>query len=474
MARPKRMIPMLEKIAAVPEADARAEYVVGLAHFKAGDDKAAQEWFRKSLDHCRRQRGDRVLHFATTQLVIGAARLAEARGWREVLKKAADDYLYVNEGFVDGAELAGVEKASPPLLWAKELVADPEAFLDWFRQVGPAIFERAALLLESVRAKHPADAMQKRLMAHVGKSPSMEAYRDLAILLGWVYNQEEMSAQVLKGARAKVSDPRLEFAAARIFLRVRKTEDALEAAALGVKLAEAGKDAALEESLGLFKARMQLLQGDLEGARATVRRLMERGRAARDAHVAEVCEFAGMLDEAKKRYDGLLARRQRPYLQLARIHESLAGSAADAEAGRRHAVESVRFYNGHARKGSSVEAWPEDEEMLLPLGVAGASSDPGTGREKMLALVGAETFIAELLKRRFDAPAAEVEKEIRAAYRRLCDASADPGARVEAIDRLKAAGLPAVPFIKDGLGSKDVWVRDQVRGLLSEWGEPAP
>lgn len=460
--------------------------MVALARYKLGEVAAAQAWLARCLAACLRQKGDRVFHNSATQLIVAVGTLSRKERWLDLLERAAEAYLEINEGRWSRAPFSRDEGRSAPLLWAAAL-AEARRWEDLYRwaiRIGPDSLRHAPRLLEIVRQGCEADAMESRLLRVVEQAPSPDAYRGLALHLETLYASPERGARILKAARAKISDARLELETALLFLRAVKQAEAAEAAAHGLQLAEKYGDVTLEKRLAIMVARLHLFRSDRAGAARVVLRLVERHGLPDSAHLAEVCEFSASLQEPAQAVRllelalrGYRVERERgfsPFLQIGRIQESLSTLERDPARKRDHAIEAVRYYNGHVRSGSTSPPWPEGEELTIVLDVEGASSTATAGRKRMIELLGEDFFIRRFL----ESPLPALSDNARAALEKhvetLADTATPSERRVAALERARAAGPAAAPLLHSALARCDAWAQFQIRELLDGWAEPAP
>lgn len=472
--RAVKLAGVLEKAAAMPEADARAQIVVALAHHKAREPEKAKPFCRSALDRCRRQKNDRVYHSGTPTLISLLAQLAAANGWRDVLNDAMEAYFDHYNGRVPHEPLAADPKRSPALLWAMELVGKWGELFDFYCRTGPPVFVGAQPLFEAVRRGIKPGDLERELIAWVDRKPEAAAYRLLGNFMGNVYGDRNVVARVLDHARRKLADPGLEFDFARVCVETGDVPQAIQAAGSGLRLAESDGRHGPEETMALYLARLHLLQRDRPAAAAVMRRLIERKHADRDAHVAQVCELAGLLEEARVRYERVRRQSYQPYLELGRVHEALMAACTDAEQAQKHAIESLRYYNGCLRFGSRIPSWPEEESLTLTLGVEGASASPQEARQKLVARLGEDFFLKPFLAGRFQPLPPETARRAAEHFKIMADERADASDRGRALTALRAIGPDVTPVIAGGLEHADPWVKSEIRRALLEWAEPLP
>jgi hypothetical protein len=496
IARAALLAPALAEVAEMKDekggwlTDPRAPFMAGFAYYKAGQEDKAKEWLAKALDRCREMRHDRVNAMICSQLVVGTARLAAVRAWKPLLKKACDDFCYVNEGNVEGAEFAAEEDKSPILLQAAELHGKWTPMYDLLSLGGPYIFRRAENLRAKIAAKVPPDALRAELVAHVEKKPSADAYRLLATFLAWVYDDPSQGAGVMRVARRKLTGEspaaraRFDFDAAKMYVAAhsRGLPDgnalALEAAKAGIEAVESTPDAALEEALGHYAARLHLIVSqDRAAAKAVVERLIARGRATRDFEIGELCAFSGKLDEAVRRFESARSRGFTPYAQLARVTEALA-MKAEGEERKRLALAALRYYNGERHGLHRAPSPPAGEDLLVVMEVEGASMDTMAGRARMMEMLGGEdAFLEAFLKRARPELAEGARKRIEELYKVVAD-EPDYEKKGAALEKLKAAAKEAGPgaaaLLRGGLTHADEWVKVEIRAILAPWADPLP
>jgi hypothetical protein len=498
IARARKLAAAVEEAVAQNVLDARGPFVLGLAWFRCSGDadpakaaacvESSKRWFAVALERCRAQKGNRILGLYASEILVAVARLAHKQTWLPILREAADAYIDFHGEELVTDEYAAKEGQSPVLLWAEQVAGEPEQFYKLFARVGLDVFRGAAKLRAVVKRGSNRDALFGRLMAGVEKEPSSDAYMRLAQFVEWVWESRELSARVLLAARGKVTGEtpvqrlQRESKTARLLWSAAQgqgpevREAALAAAVEAHRAAEQAGEPGAEEACALYAARLHLLvKEDRDAARAILKRLIERGRATRAAHVAEVCAGAGMIDEALERYEKLRAAGLQPYFHLARLHEVRAREAQDDATRRRHAELALRYYNGSERFKSLLPGWPPEETLDSISRVPGASDDAGTGRAFATALLGGEDVLLEAyLKGAFPALTAEARKTAELEWRTWLDTTQSGVRRAEAWTRLGELGPGVVPVIRDGLKHPDAGMQATVRERLVAWAQPLP